>query len=56
MTIDPAPTPDEIAAIIGALASVASSESKHAASAKTPPWRLASREYASDFRPLGRLR
>ncbi len=50
MTIDPAPTPDEIAAIIAALEQRMRANSVPAPQRKPLRWRMAGRDYASDFK------
>jgi hypothetical protein len=50
MTIDPAPNPDEIAAIIAALERHMRANAAPAAQPKPSRWRMAGREYASDFK------
>jgi hypothetical protein len=50
MTIDPAPTPDEIAAIIAAIEQRIRANAAPAAQPKPSRWRMAGREYASDFK------
>ncbi len=50
MTIDPAPTPDEIAAIIAALEQTMRAKAANEPQPKPSPWRMAGREYASDFK------
>jgi hypothetical protein len=50
MTIDPAPTPGEIAAIIAAIERRMRANAAPAAAPKPSRWRMAGREYASDFK------
>jgi hypothetical protein len=50
MRIVPAPTPDEIAAIIAALEQRMRANATPAVQPKPSRWRMAGREYASDFK------
>jgi hypothetical protein len=50
MTIDPAPTPEEIAAIIAALEQRMRASAMPVAPPKPSRWRMAGREYASNFK------